>query len=130
MCHCTKNQVFHYGFLQQIWLNLQKTADLITFTEEIRNAKLPFLCSVHVFYFIYRVSSNDCLAWNEHHELISSQWNKRLTLTSAFSLASTTFLTKAHIRIISIVQQEIRQKVIEMTQWGLLKSSSLFQGLE
>ena len=25
--HCTKNEVFHYGFLQQIW-------DLVTFTEE------------------------------------------------------------------------------------------------
>ena len=33
--HCTKNEVFHP----------QETADLATFTEEILNAKLHFLCS-------------------------------------------------------------------------------------
>ena len=36
--HCTKNEVFHYRFFQE-------TEDLITFTEEIRNEKLQFLCS-------------------------------------------------------------------------------------
>ena len=30
-------------------LNKQKTADLVTFTEEIRNGKLYFLCSVSTF---------------------------------------------------------------------------------
>ena len=34
--HCTKNEVFHYGF----------PGDLVTFTEEIYNGKLHFLCSV------------------------------------------------------------------------------------
>ena len=29
-----------------MWPNPQETADLITFTEEILNGKLPFLCSV------------------------------------------------------------------------------------
>ena len=43
--HCTKNEVFHYGFLQSMWPNPQETADLVTFTEEIRNGKLHFLCS-------------------------------------------------------------------------------------
>ena len=43
--HCTKNKVFHYGFLQYIWPNPQFPADLVTFTEEIRNGKLHFLCS-------------------------------------------------------------------------------------
>ena len=33
--HCTRNEVFHEG-----------TADLVTFTEEIFNGKLHFLCSV------------------------------------------------------------------------------------
>ena len=28
-----------------MWQNLQKTADLVTFTEEILNGKLDFLCS-------------------------------------------------------------------------------------
>ena len=34
--HCTKNEVFHLG---------QFPADLFTFTEEILNVKLHFLCS-------------------------------------------------------------------------------------
>ena len=29
-----------------MWPNLQKTVDLVTFTEEILNGKLHFLCSV------------------------------------------------------------------------------------
>ena len=28
-----------------MWLSLQETADLVTFTEEIPNGKLNFLCS-------------------------------------------------------------------------------------
>ena len=33
--NCTrKNEVFHWGFLQQMWLNLQKTADMVIFTEK------------------------------------------------------------------------------------------------
>ena len=35
--HCTKNQVNHYEFLQQMWQNPQETADLVAFTEEILN---------------------------------------------------------------------------------------------
>ena len=38
--HCTKKEVFHQGFLQQMWPNPQKTADLVTFVEEILNGKL------------------------------------------------------------------------------------------
>ena len=38
-----KNEVFHYGFLQV-------PADLVTFTEEIHNRKLHFLCS-EIFYY-------------------------------------------------------------------------------
>ena len=30
-----------------MWANLQKTADLLIFTEEILNGKIRFLCSVH-----------------------------------------------------------------------------------
>ena len=43
--HCTKNEAFHKGFIQQMWLNLQLFADLVTFTGEILNRKLHFLCS-------------------------------------------------------------------------------------
>ena len=44
--HCTKNEVFHYGFLQLIWPNPQFSADLVTLTEEILTGKLQFLRSV------------------------------------------------------------------------------------
>ena len=47
-CHCTKNEVFHWGFLQWMWPNPQVTADLVTFIEEILNGKLHFLCSVSI----------------------------------------------------------------------------------
>ena len=43
--HCTKNKVFHYGFLQYMWPYPLFPTDLVTFTEEIRNGKLHFLCS-------------------------------------------------------------------------------------
>ena len=42
---CTKNEVFRSGFLQYMWLNPQETVDLVTFTEQILNEKLLFLCS-------------------------------------------------------------------------------------
>ena len=35
--HCAKIEVFNYAFLQQLWPNPKETADLVTFTEEIRN---------------------------------------------------------------------------------------------
>ena len=37
-----------------MWPNPQETADLVTFTEEILNGKLHFLCSVRVFFLIYQ----------------------------------------------------------------------------
>ena len=40
--HCTKNEVFHYGFLQQMWPNPH------IFIAEILNGKLHFLCSAFV----------------------------------------------------------------------------------
>ena len=43
--HCTKNEVFHWRFLQSIWPNLQFPADLVKLTEEILIGKLHFLCS-------------------------------------------------------------------------------------
>ena len=33
-----------------MWPNAQETADLVTFTEEILNGKLHFLCSVDSYY--------------------------------------------------------------------------------
>ena len=44
---CTKNEVFHQGFLQEMLPNPQFPADLITFTEEILTGKLHFLCSTN-----------------------------------------------------------------------------------
>ena len=46
--HCTKYEVFHEGFLQQMWPNTQETADLVTFSEEILHGKIHFLCSVNI----------------------------------------------------------------------------------
>ena len=51
MYHCTKNEIFHYGFPQQIWPSPQETRALVTFTEIssvifFLNGKLHFLCSV------------------------------------------------------------------------------------
>ena len=43
--HCTRNEVFHDGFLQLMWPNPLETADLVTFTVEILNGKLHCLCS-------------------------------------------------------------------------------------
>ena len=40
--HCTKQEVFLYGFLQQIWRIPQETTDLVTFAKEILNRKLIF----------------------------------------------------------------------------------------
>ena len=39
---CTKNEIFHKGFLQEMWPNSQEI-----FTEEILSGKLQFLCSVN-----------------------------------------------------------------------------------
>ena len=41
--------------------NPQVTADLVTFTEEILNGKLHFLCSVYIFVFEnVKISFSDC----------------------------------------------------------------------
>ena len=40
-----KNEVFHLGFLQQMWPSPQFPAHLVTFTEEILDGKLHFLHS-------------------------------------------------------------------------------------
>ena len=45
MCHWnhyTKKEVFHQGFLKQMWPNPLETSDLVTFTEEIFNGKFHF----------------------------------------------------------------------------------------
>ena len=51
--HCTKNEVFHYGYLEYMWPNPQFLADFVTFTEEIRNKKLLILCSVHYSIIVF-----------------------------------------------------------------------------
>ena len=40
---CIENEVFHERSLQNLWPNLQKTADLIAFTEETFHGKLNLL---------------------------------------------------------------------------------------
>ena len=54
--HCTKNEVFHKGVLQYMWPNPQETADLVTFTGEILNGKLHFLCSDSLSYLKLSIS--------------------------------------------------------------------------
>ena len=51
--HCTKNEVFHKGFLQSMWPNPQQIADLVTFTEENLNGELHFLC--HDIFFDHQI---------------------------------------------------------------------------
>ena len=43
--HCAKKKVFSWGLFQYMWPNPQFPADLITYSEEIFNRKLHFLCS-------------------------------------------------------------------------------------
>ena len=54
-------------------INLQKTLDLVTFTEEILNEKLHFLCSVRAFRAY--VSNKVFFSWNLDQE----NWAKVLT---------------------------------------------------
>ena len=42
LLHCTKNEVFHQGFLKQTNVFL---VDFVTFTGEILDGKLHFFCS-------------------------------------------------------------------------------------
>ena len=58
---CTKNEVLHKGFLQQMWQNPQFPADLVTFTGEILNGKLHFLCSVYLLlgWNLFKFSKNE-----------------------------------------------------------------------
>ena len=41
-----------------MWPNPQETADLVTFTEEILNGKLHFLCSVHTETLCFSISTS------------------------------------------------------------------------
>ena len=40
--HCTKNEVYHKGYHQQIWPNPQFPTNLVVFTEEILYEKIHF----------------------------------------------------------------------------------------
>ena len=44
----TKHEVFFLEFLLQMWTNLQKTADLFTFTKEILNENMIFQSQNHI----------------------------------------------------------------------------------
>ena len=50
--HCTKDEVFHYRFLQYMWPNPEETADLVTFPGETFNKKLHLF--VQCLYSIWR----------------------------------------------------------------------------
>ena len=69
--HCTENEVFHYRFSQQMWPKTLKTADLVTFTEEIRNGKLHFLYSVS---FSSTSLLHHCIRFN-----LSNAWQEAAT---------------------------------------------------
>ena len=55
-----------------MWPNPQIPADLVTFTEEILNGKLHFLCSV-VFYAVYDI---DLFCTSAHRRIQSTQASK------------------------------------------------------
>ena len=53
MFHCTKSEVFHWGFFRRMWPNPKEIGDLVTHTEEILNGKFHFLCAVlHAYMYI------------------------------------------------------------------------------
>ena len=41
-----------------MWPDPQKTADLVTFTEQIGTGKLHFLCSLVLYQFLYSIYKN------------------------------------------------------------------------
>ena len=57
--------------------NPQETADLVTFTEEILNGKLHFLCSVVNTLFYYDCKSNQTFSYGFLTKtLINPQWRR------------------------------------------------------
>ena len=48
-----------------MWPNLQETADLVTFTEEIFNGKFYFLCSLNKATPLYRPIFCQLYFWHE-----------------------------------------------------------------
>ena len=46
--HCTKNEVFQLKISSVMWPNPQFPVDFVTFTKEILNGKLHFLCSDNI----------------------------------------------------------------------------------
>ena len=57
-----------------MWPNLQKTLDLVSFTEEIINGKLHFLCSVYPGKFIPRKRENQPRMFNFSHKSMSLKY--------------------------------------------------------
>ena len=69
-----------------MWPNLQETADLVTFTEEILNGKLRFLCSGKCFSFEELLQKDGSVSIDHKHiqelaiEMIKDtfiEWNKK-----------------------------------------------------
>ena len=48
MQHCTKNEVFHYGFFSKCDQIRSLLRILVTITEEFRDGKLHFLCIANI----------------------------------------------------------------------------------
>ena len=57
-----------------MWPNLQKTLDLVSFTEEIINGKLLFLCSVYPGKFIPRKRENQPRMFTFSHKSMSLKY--------------------------------------------------------
>ena len=46
--HCSKNEVFHYGFFKSMSQNPKFLAELVTLTEEIRNENFTFCEMIYI----------------------------------------------------------------------------------
>ena len=65
-----KNEVFHYGFLQEMWPNPQETVDLITFTEETLNGKLHFCVVIHSIIIFNTIKQNTNI-FSQRHKFLT-----------------------------------------------------------
>ena len=82
----TKNEVFHYGSLQWMWPNPQVTADLVTFTEEIRNGKLHFFCACEFHRLVQELKLGLCRKDTEDKSITSSARVSSFCKSSTFIL--------------------------------------------
>ena len=97
--HCTANGVFHQRFLQWMWPNSQFPVDLLTFTEEILNGKLHFLCSAELT--VYHKFREICCNTQQINTVCHSRW-ENLKLFEWYSLIHHYPWLNLHYRLLSL----------------------------